>query len=124
MNSRSKSTIGKHSRNKGKVGEREWAEWLRKHGLDARRGQQFAGGPDSPDVVGGFVGTHCEVKRREALNIHDAIDQAKTEAPEGSVPYVAHRRNGKRWLITIDADHVFTFARSVVETERKNRGAP
>lgn len=113
-----------NSRNKGKVGEREWAEWLRKHGLEARRGQQHAGGPDSPDVVGGFVGTHCEVKRREALNIHAAIDQAKTEAPEGSVPYVAHRRNGKRWLITIDADHVFTFARSVVETERKNGGAP
>jgi Holliday junction resolvase len=40
-----------NSRNKGKVGEREFASLLREHGFDARRGQQFSGSPDSPDVV-------------------------------------------------------------------------
>ncbi len=109
-----------NSREKGKVGEREWAEWLRNRGLDARRGQQNRGGADSPDVIGGWQHTHCEVKRREALNIHAAIDQAKTEAPVGSVPYVAHRRNGKAWLITIDAEDVWMFALAVVNTPRGN----
>ena len=122
MKPRSKSTIGKHARNKGKVGEREWAAWLNAHGIEARRGQQFAGGPDSPDVVGGFVGTHCEVKRREALNIHDAIERATTDASPGEVPYVAHRRNGKPWLITIRAEDVFAFAEAVTKTERKIGG--
>ena len=41
---------------KGKVGEREFAELLRAHGFDARRGQQFAGGADSPDVVSEALG--------------------------------------------------------------------
>lgn len=124
MKPRSKSTIGKHARNKGKVAEREWVNWLKERGMEARRGQQFAGGPDSPDVIGGFVGTHCEVKRREVLNIHDAITLAATEAKPGTVPYVAHRRNGKPWLITIKADDVFAFASSVMVTPtgRKNGG--
>ena len=44
--------MGKKSRDKGKAGERELASKLREYGYDARRGVQFHGGPDSPDVVG------------------------------------------------------------------------
>ena len=40
-----------NSRQKGKVGEREFAALLRVQGFDARRGVQFCGGVDSPDVV-------------------------------------------------------------------------
>lgn len=53
-----------NSRDKGKRGEREFASLLREHGFDARRGQQFAGGADSPDVVSDALAwLHVEVKR-------------------------------------------------------------
>jgi len=90
---------------KGKRGEREWAKFLRdKLGLtNARRGQQYSGSPDSPDVVEGIPGTHCEVKRVERLNIAQAMTQATDDAGD-SIPYVAHRKNGQRWLVTLWAD--------------------
>ena len=103
-------------RNKGKVGEREWRDVLRSMGYaDARRGQQYAGGADSPDVVGGIPGTHAEVKRVERLVIDDAIAQAVAECG-ASVPYVAHRRNRGEWLVTIRARDVEAFARAVTGT--------
>jgi Holliday junction resolvase len=40
-----------NSREKGKRGERQWRDELRAQGFAARRGQQFSGSPDSPDVV-------------------------------------------------------------------------
>ena len=98
-----------NSRQKGARGEREWRDFLRSLGLEARRGQQFAGGTDSPDVVGGWPDTHAEVKRVEALNIHAAVEQAVRDAGS-NVPYVAHRKNGKPWLITIRAEDVNRFA--------------
>lgn len=102
-----------NSRNKGKVGEREWAEFLRTHfGLEARRGVQFHGGPESPDVVGGWPNTHAEVKRVEKLNVHDAMAQAVADAA-GKVPYVAHRRNRGEWLVTVRATDLVKFAQAV-----------
>jgi|SRR4051812_8397104 Holliday junction resolvase len=100
---------------KGKRGEREWRDFLRSLGLEARRGRQFSGSPESPDVVGGFIDTHCEVKRVEALNIYDAIAQAVRDSGNAT-PYVAHRKNGKDWLITIRATDVHAFATSVVSS--------
>ena len=40
-----------NSRAKGARYERELARYLDENGFPARRGQQFAGGSDSPDVV-------------------------------------------------------------------------
>lgn len=92
-----------NSREKGKRGEREWADFLNtKFGLKARRGIQFAGSPDSPDVQGSWDGTHPEVKRVEDLDLDKAIEQAVRDAG-GKVPYVAHRKNNKPWLITVRA---------------------
>lgn len=105
-----------NSRNKGKVGEREWAEQLRTlFGCDARRGVQFAGGPDSPDVVGGWPNTHAEVKRVESLNIHKAMAQAVADAA-GKVPYVAHRRNRGEWLVTVRVNDLPAFVRAIGAT--------
>ena len=103
-----------NSRAKGARGEREWARYLRSLGYqEARRGQQFSGSPDSPDVAHGIPGTHPEVKRTERLNIHDAVQQAVEDAG-ASVPYVAHRRNGGEWLVTIRADDMRRFASMVL----------
>jgi Holliday junction resolvase len=100
-----------NSRRKGKVGEREFAALLREHGFDARRGQQFSGSPDSPDVVSDALAwLHVEVKRVQNLNLTDACVQAEGDC--GGKPWVvAHRRNHAPWLITMRAETFFQFLR-------------
>ena len=107
-----------NSRNKGKVGEREFASLLREHGFDARRGQQFSGSPDSPDVVSeALAWLHVEVKRVQNLNLTDACVQAEGDCGRGAPaghknPWVvAHRRNHAPWLITMRAETFFNFLR-------------
>ncbi len=81
---------------KGKVGEREFSALLRAQGYtEARRGQQYRGGGDSPDVVG-VPGVHHEVKRTERLALYDAVDQARRDAADGAMPVVAHRCNNDK----------------------------
>ena len=100
-----------NSRNKGKVGEREFAELLRSHGFDARRGQQFAGGTDSPDVVSAALDwLHIEVKRVQQLNLAEACAQAKRDA-SGKPWIVAHRKNRGSWFITLDSDALYEVLR-------------
>jgi len=103
-----------NSRRKGKVGEREFAALLREHGFDARRGQQFSGSPDSPDVVSDALAwLHVEVKRVQNLNLADACAQAEGDC--GSKPWVvAHRRNHAPWLITMRAETFLNFLRGVL----------
>ncbi len=100
-----------NSRQKGKVGEREFASLLREHGFDARRGQQFSGGADSPDVVSeALAWLHVEVKRVQNLNLTDACVQAEGDC--GGKPWiVAHRRNHAPWLITMRAETFFQLLR-------------
>lgn len=87
-----------NSRVKGAVGERELAEFLRGFGYAARRGQQYAGGGDSPDVVSDLPGVHLECKRVEAGNLYKWLAQATRDAAEGKIPVVAHRRNQGEWV--------------------------
>jgi len=100
-----------NSRQKGAQGEREWAKWLRVNlnVKDARRGCQHAGGVDSPDVIG-LPGTHAEVKRAQKLNLSAAMSQSIRDA-QFNLPYVAHRKNGEPWMITIRASDVVLFYR-------------
>lgn len=100
-----------NSRRKGKVGEREFAALLREHGFDAKRGQQFCGGADSPDVKSeALAWLHIEVKRTQALNLADACAQAEGDC--GGKPWVvAHRRNRAPWLITMRAELFFALVR-------------
>jgi Holliday junction resolvase len=108
-----------NSCSKGKRGEREWAKYLREHGFtNARRGRQFRGSPDSPDVVDGIEGTHCEVKRTEKINVYDAMKQALDDAG-CKMAYVAHRRNDKRWLVILTADD---FLKIMDQERREHHG--
>ena len=88
-----------NSRRKGAEGERELAKKLREYGYDARRGVQYQGGQDSPDVVG-LPGIHIECKRVEKLNIYDAIAQAKRDAGI-NLRAVFHRKDKCEWLVTM-----------------------
>ena len=101
-----------NSRQKGAIGERELAELLRNWGYAAQRGQQFKGGPESPDVAG-VPGVHFEVKRTEKFQLYAAVDQARRDAYGKAIPVVAHRCNGNKgartsckgdWLFVLGAD--------------------
>ena len=90
------------SREKGKRGEREVAAILRRNGYEGRRGVQYHGGTDSPDVVG-LPGIHIEVKRVEKLNVGEAMEQAIRDSDRmlDGMPALFHRRNRKPWLVTM-----------------------
>jgi Holliday junction resolvase len=107
-----------NSREKGKRGERQWRDELRTNGYHARRGQQFSGSPDSPDVVcDELAWLHFEVKAVERLNIEEAMEQARRDcesaAPTGhkKTPVVAHKRNHRRWLVTMEVETFFKLLR-------------
>jgi len=86
---------------KGKRGERTWRDELIAHGYAARRGRQFSGSPDSPDVLcPDLPGYHFEVKAVEHLNLAQAMAQAVEDAV-GKIPVVAHKRNRGDWMITM-----------------------
>lgn len=108
--------MGRMSRQKGKRGEREAAAELGALlGCTARRGVQYQGGPDSPDVVLEGVNIHVEAKRVEALNLYAAVEQAKKDAPHGSVPIVWHRKNGRESVVIVETSRLVDLAREVVK---------
>jgi len=109
-----------NSRAKGARGERLWRDELRAQGYEARRGQQFSGSPESPDVVcAGLPQFHFEVKCVEKLNIMDAMEQAKWDAEDkmkdrNPAPVVAHKRNHSEWLVTMRASDWFDLVREKI----------
>ena len=95
--------IGSMSKNKGKVGERDVAKLLRSRGYEAKRGVQFQGGNDSPDVVSELKAMHIEVKRVERLRIYAAMAQARYDKNDDQFPTVWHRKSHEEWLVTLRA---------------------
>jgi len=95
-----------NSRAKGCRGERLWRDVLREHGYTARRGQQFAGGTDSPDVICEELDKfHFEVKAVQTLNIHEVMrTQAAIDAGDHKIPVIAHKRNNEPWKVYICLD--------------------
>lgn len=93
---------GARPRRKGIRGELELAAWLRSHGIEARRGVQRQGGPDSPDVVAALP-FHVECKRMERLPLWRALAQAQSDA--GARPAVVfHRTNRHPWIVILAAE--------------------
>ena len=104
-----------NSRSKGKRGELEAARELeRVLGCKARRGQQFSGGGDSPDVVHNIPGVHIEVKRTEKFQLYSAIDQACGDSG-GSVPVVLHRKSRQQWVVACYLDDLPELADRITE---------
>ena len=105
-----------NSRAKGCRGERLWRDELRAAGFTARRGQQFAGGGDSPDVICEELrGLHQEVKFVESLNLIKATEQAERDGA-GKPWIVAHKKNRTPWLVTMNAELFFRLLRDGMET--------
>ena len=104
-----------NSKKKGAQGEREFSKWLFNNlqQYSARRGIQFSGSADSPDVTHDIHGIHFEVKRVERLNLEQAMKQAIKDSEGRSVPVVAHRKNRGDWHMTIRADDLSEFVNNL-----------
>lgn len=114
--------MGRTSRNKGKRGEREAAAELGQLlGVQARRGVQYHGGPDSPDVVLEGLPIHVEAKRTEKLMLWPAIDQAVADAPDGSVPMVWHRPNRRESVVVVRTRDLMRLARAIAACEEERK---
>jgi len=110
--------MGRMSRQKGKRGEREAAAELGAIlGVDARRGVQYQGGPDSPDVVLDGVPIHVEAKRTERLSLWAAVEQAKADAPAGVVPIVWHKCNRRESVVILETSQLLALAKAVLGRE-------
>ena len=103
-----------NSRAKGKAGELELAKFLREHGFDeARRGVQYSGGGDSPDVVG-LPGFHIECKRTERGSLYDWLAQATRDAAADRVPTVAHRKSRQEWVAILRLEDFLDIVREAI----------
>lgn len=103
-----------NSRRKGKRGELELANELKKYGYEARRGQQYSGANGDPDVIG-LPGIHIECKRVESLNIYKAYEQAVRDAGDSLTPVVMHRKNNKPWLVTCNLEDFLLLYHAAME---------
>ena len=91
-----------NSREKGKRYELHVASLFRSEGFDdARRSQQFCGANGDADVVG-VRGLHIECKAREQMQLYDWVSQAKSEAKNGDLPVVIHKKNHRADLVTME----------------------
>lgn len=92
-----------NSKKKGTRGELEACKVLNEtFGTNFRRSQQFKGTKESADLIDDDWPQLCpEVKRKQAMNLHKVVEQARREA-EGKVPFVVHRKDGEPWLLTVD----------------------
>lgn len=97
-----------NSRAKGARGELELAAFLAERGYKARRGQQFSGGTESPDVICRDLPVHLEVKRVEAGNLYTWLEQAKRDAGT-KLPLVCHKRNRKDWVAIMPLEDFLTL---------------
>lgn len=103
-----------NSRRKGKEGELELSTKMREiFGINARRGQQFSGSPDSPDIVTDFDFLHIECKRVNKLNIQTALEQSIRDSKEGQIPVVIHRADRQDWKITFRLSDVPEFLKQM-----------
>lgn len=98
-----------NSKAKGAKGERELSRLLKEYGYDTRRGQQYCGANGDADVIG-LPGIYIECKRKEKLNIFEAIEQAVNDSGAKDMPFdyllptVFHRKNKCKWLVTMRFD--------------------
>ena len=106
-----------NSKRKGAKGEIELAHKLEEYGYNTRRSVQYNGKDGQADVIG-LPRIHIECKRQEALNIYNAIEQAKRDAKNGDFPTEFHRKNRCNWLVALELDEFMQLYDGYVNSER------
>lgn len=99
------------SKRKGARGERMLARVFTEAGFPARRGQQFKGGEDSPDVVcPTLTRWHWEAKSAEQIRFRGWLAQAEGDC--GVKPWViAWKRKFGPWLAVMKLEDLLDFIR-------------
>lgn len=94
-----------NSKRKGKVGELEFCKKMKEYGYNVRRSAQYCGNAEEgqADVIG-LDYIHCEIKRVENLNLYNAMEQSRRDRKAGQFPAVFHRKNNKKWLVSMELD--------------------
>lgn len=102
-----------NSKQKGKRGELELAHYLTDRGFPARRGQQYEGGSDSPDVIiDNLPQYNIEVKRVDkGVKIYDWMDQAVRDSKGKKIPVVVHRKSHQPWVCILLIDDFLNLVR-------------
>jgi Holliday junction resolvase len=99
---------GRGRRSKGVNGEREVAKLFESAGFDVR-GLEGLG--DHLVVRADGSTFHIEVKRAERQEIPAWLRQARDEAPAGTTPILAHRRNREQWYATLPLEALIALIR-------------
>lgn len=101
--------MGKFSRDKGKRGEREYANLIKPFFPDARRGaSQSRSGSDAPDVVAGANFWHeCKIGKR--TNPKAALEQASEAKPDHMVAIAYTRDDYKKGIISLYAEDFLKY---------------
>ena len=102
-----------NSKQKGSRKERELASLFRENGYNARRGQQFSGSPDSPDIVlddAPNLPIHVECKSGKNIHFWKAFEQAQHDCGE-KMPTVWFKRDRDCWRVSLKADDFFELLR-------------
>lgn len=103
--------LGKLRRNKGGVGEREFAREINllfdlgAHRTAQRRGSAKSGDIDCEAPV------QWEVKRKESISLYPAVEQAVKDSEGVKIPALAHRRNNRPWLVVVRLEDLPEFIR-------------
>jgi hypothetical protein len=104
-----------NSRAKGARNERMWASICRDEGYSlTRRGCQFAGGPDSPDIQTGdaeLERIHFEVKSGKRIDVWGAIAQAERDKALGKLAVCPLHRDRYDWIIAMPSRDWFRLLR-------------
>lgn len=105
--------MGRAQRERGKRGERDAARALQEVlGVSARRGVQYTGGQDSPDIATSIPGVHWEVKFVEREQVRAWMAQAEQDA-RGLVPVLLHRKSRAPWLVTLPLERLHEFCKKL-----------
>lgn len=106
MSSKTPSQKGRSSREKGKRGERELANFLTDRGFPCERTAQHKGktGGEADNVCERLLPIHIECKRAERGRMEDWLEQARRDAGPGKLGGVFHRKNEHRWTVTFDLE--------------------
>lgn len=112
---------------KGKKGELELKNRLNELlGINAIRGRQYNGAAGNPDIIlqqtvgdqsVDIPGLHVECKRTECFQLYKALEQSESDAREGEIPVVCHRKNHDDWIIIFRLDKLKDVAKWVQSLE-------
>ena len=95
-----------NSKQKGKRGELELVNFLKKRGLKARRTEQYCGKTgDASDVLCKELKQfHIEVKRTEKFSLYKAYDQTQADKKSNKTGIIFHRSSRKPGVVVMDAE--------------------